>query len=97
VRNLLAFFAAALLTFAGLGWYLDWYTISSKAEGDGHRQVNINLNTSKIGEDIEKGEQKVRKMLEKSGQKDGAAKDEPKANDPNPQNKSVTPENKPKS
>jgi hypothetical protein len=65
MRNLLAFLAAALLTFAGLGWYLDWYTISS-TQASGHRQVNINFNTSKIGEDFEKGGQKVRKILEKS-------------------------------
>jgi hypothetical protein len=82
MRNLLAFFAAALLTFAGLGWYLDWYTVSSTAVSEGHRQLNINLNTAKIGEDIEKGGEKVREILEKSDKKQPPGNAQPKANDP---------------
>jgi hypothetical protein len=70
MRNLLAFLAAALLTFAALGWYLDWYNVTSTPLSGGHREVKINLNTPKIGEDFEKGGQKVRQMLEKTEKKD---------------------------
>ena len=92
---MLAFFAAAVLTFAGLGWYLDWYTISSSPAADGHRQVKINLNTNKIEQDVEKGGQKVRNMLEKdkkdSNGKTGAQPKESTV----PQNQPTPPANKP--
>lgn len=59
MRNLLAFTAAAALTVAGLGWYLGWYKIHSGAATDGHRSVNIDINTEKITSDIKRAEQKV--------------------------------------
>jgi hypothetical protein len=69
MRNLLAFLAAAAITFAGLGWYLDWYKIRSEPGSSGHRNVNIDLNAPKIIEDVhkgvEKGEQKLDAVLEK--------------------------------
>jgi hypothetical protein len=77
MRNLLAFLAAALLTFVVLGWYLDWYKVSSAPASGGHREVKINVNTPKIGEDFEKGGQKVREMLEKGGNKDKKDKKSP--------------------
>jgi hypothetical protein len=75
MRNLLAFLAAAALTFAGVGWYLGWYKVRSQPAADGHRAVNIEFNTVKIGADIEKGEHKLHEVLEKSRQNgDGNAK-----------------------
>jgi hypothetical protein len=64
MRNLLAFLAAATLTVAGLGWYLDWYRIRSQPAPTGQRSLTIDINTSKIGADIHKGEQGLQKMLE---------------------------------
>ena len=29
MKNLLAFLGGAIVTFAGVGWYLDWYKIKS--------------------------------------------------------------------
>ena len=66
MRNLLAFGAVALLTFAGLGWYLDWYSIRSGPAPDGHREVKINFNTGKIGEDLERGGKAIRHVIEKA-------------------------------
>jgi len=60
MRNLLAFFAAAALTVVGVGWYLGWF-----------RTINIELNTTKIREDLNKGEQKVQQLL-KSKRKERA-------------------------
>lgn len=70
MRNLLAFAAMALLTFMALGWFLDWYQVSSTAASGGHRQVKIDLNNPKIGEDLEKAGKKVRQFLEKKAPKD---------------------------
>jgi hypothetical protein len=55
MRNLLAFLAAAGLTFAGLGWYLDWYKIRSSPTPAGRQSINIDINSHKIGEDIHQG------------------------------------------
>jgi hypothetical protein len=69
MRNLLAFLAAATLTFAGVGWYLGWYKVKSDSAPTGHRKVNIDINSVKIGEDVEKGlqtgEQKLQGLLDK--------------------------------
>ena len=61
MRNLLAFVAAAALTVVGVGWYLGWF-----------QTVNIELNTTKIREDLNKGEQKVQQLLD-NRRKDRAA------------------------
>lgn len=63
MRNLLALAAMALLVFLGLGWYLNWYKIATTPSADGHRQINIDLNTQKIKEDVNKGKEKVRDLL----------------------------------
>lgn len=68
MRNMLALFAAALLTVVGVGWYLDWYKVRSQpASVPGQHRVNIDINTNKIGEDLEKGEQKIQQMFENKG------------------------------
>jgi hypothetical protein len=68
MRNLLAFLAAVVLTFLGVGWYLNWYKIKSDPAPAGHHHVNIDVNSEKIVEDVEKGvqkgEQKLQKVLE---------------------------------
>lgn len=64
MRNLLAFVAAAALTFIGLGWYLGWYTVRSEAGALGHRTVNIDVNTPKVLDDVHKGVQKGEAKLE---------------------------------
>jgi hypothetical protein len=59
MRNLLAFTAALVLTVAGLGWYLGWFRVHSAPASDGHRNVNIDINTDKISDDIERAEKKI--------------------------------------
>jgi hypothetical protein len=71
MRNLLAFLAAAVIGFLGLGWYLDWYKVSSVPSGTpGHQSYNIELDRTKITEDVEKGlekgEAKVEGVLNKN-------------------------------
>jgi hypothetical protein len=65
MRNLLALGAAALLIFLGLGWYLDWYRLKTTQGEDGHRQINIDLNTNKITEDVNNEKKKVVNWLSK--------------------------------
>jgi hypothetical protein len=87
VRNLLALLGALVVTFAGVGWYLDWYKIQSSTDSAGHREVNIDLNTKKINADISKGTEKIEKVIE---HKQTTGTDGPAA-PPNPQAVTVHP------
>jgi hypothetical protein len=84
MRNLLAFLAAATLTVIGVGWYLDWFNLHSVPAEAGHRRLSIDVNTTKIGEDLHEAEKKVEhKLTEKN--KHGsvpAATDSTPPNDP---------------
>lgn len=72
MRNLLAFFAAVSLTVAGLGWYLGWYKVQSAPGQPGRRNVNIEVNTVKIGADIQRGSERLQDLLNKDSKaKDG--------------------------
>jgi hypothetical protein len=57
MRNLLALFGATLVVFLGLGWYLDWYRITPKPAAAGHRGLEIDINSKKIGADVQQGVQ----------------------------------------
>jgi len=83
MRNLLAFLAAVAVTVVAVGWYLDWYKVHSLPAPAGHRQLTIDINTVKIGEDLHKGEQNLQKMLDGSGkpQAIGSAKAPPAETD----------------
>lgn len=78
MRNMLALFAVALLTVIGLGWYLGWYKVSSQpASVPGQHSVQIDIDTHKIGNDLEQGEKKLEKIIkekkdEAKKQSDGA-------------------------
>lgn len=59
MRNLLALLAFAVLVFAGVGWWLDWYQIQSQTGLTGHQSLNIDINRSKISSDVRKGIEKL--------------------------------------
>jgi hypothetical protein len=66
MRNMLALFVAALLTVVGVGWYLGWYKVRSQpASVPGQHSVNIDINTVKISQDLQQGEQQLQQWLEK--------------------------------
>jgi hypothetical protein len=68
---MLALFAAVLLTVVGLGWYLDWYKVRSQpASVPGQHSVNIDIDTTKISTDLQKGERKIQQMLENKGKEE---------------------------
>jgi hypothetical protein len=65
MRNLLAFSAALCLTVGISGWYLGWYTVENQPAPKGKRNVNIEINTVKIGEDIQRGSEKLQDLINK--------------------------------
>jgi hypothetical protein len=79
MRNLLALLGALLLLMAGLGWYLDWFKVKTQPAAEGHHDVHIDINTTKIGQDIHSGEEKLQKMLETKDKSGPAATPDTKA------------------
>lgn len=77
MRNLLAFLAAALIAFLGLGWYLGWYSFKPVSTAEGHKSFNIDINADKIKSDVakgvQKGEEKIHDVLDKEKKGDDGA------------------------
>jgi hypothetical protein len=66
MRNLLALLAATVLTLAGVGWYLGWYSVQSTAGAAGKRQVNIEVDARKISEDLQKGTERIQQVIDQN-------------------------------
>ena len=68
MRNLLALLALVVITLVGLGWYLDWYDIRSETVANGKRNVNIDIDSVKITQDVhsavKKSEEKLQKFID---------------------------------
>jgi len=65
MRNLLAILGAVVVIAVGAGWYLDWFRVHRGPAGDGKQNYSIEVNTTKIGEDIHKTGTKVQEAIEK--------------------------------
>ena len=66
MRNMLALFAAAILTVVGLGWYLGWYKLQpALSSTPGHQSVNIDIDGKKLNADLKTGEKKAEKVLDR--------------------------------
>jgi hypothetical protein len=65
MRNMLAFLAAAVLALIGIGYYLDWFKLSVKPDGEGHQRVTIDVNTKKAEVDVSKAVKKGEEFIEK--------------------------------
>ena len=64
MRNLLALIGLATVTFVGLGWYLGWYKLEKGGPSqNGGTTVNVDLNSKKIGADIQTGAEKVGEFI----------------------------------
>jgi hypothetical protein len=73
MKNLLAFVAAAVLMFVGVGWYLDWFQVLNGPSAFGHHKFEFDVNTAKIESDVEAGKEKVAGAIDKAS-KDAAAR-----------------------
>jgi len=76
MKNLLAFVGGVIVTFAGLGWYLDWYKVKSEAGPAGHHKVNIDFDSAKIADDVQKGVQKGEQKLQSLEKNSGSRADD---------------------
>ncbi len=64
MRNLLALIGAAVVAFVVVGWMLGWYKIKTATGPQGHPQVNIDFDGSKIKEDLSRGRERLASFLE---------------------------------
>ena len=64
MKNVLTMGATGLIIFAGLGWYLDWYKVNRTTGPDGKQHITIDVNTVRIGSDLQKGKDQVTGYLQ---------------------------------
>jgi hypothetical protein len=76
MRNLLALFAATVLTFAGVGWYLGWYRVSPAPAAEGHRSFHVDVDGKKMGDDLQKGKVKLEEALDRTTKDDETSRAE---------------------
>jgi hypothetical protein len=82
MRNLLALAAAIVVIIAVVGWYQGWYRVETEPAADGHREVTIDINGAKVGEDLNKGKAKVKEILGHKGTTPGSTSQAPPAPPP---------------
>jgi hypothetical protein len=71
MRNILAILGAAVVTFAVIGYFLDWYKIHPTPD----HQVNIDVNASKIVDDVKQESKEITNHLQEK-KKDGTPQQE---------------------
>lgn len=72
MRNLLALLGLILVTAGLSGYYLGWYKVKSTTGSEGNRTISIDLNTTKIGEDLARGVSQIEKAIDKKSEGDSA-------------------------
>ena len=76
-KNLLALLGLALVAFVGAGYYLGWYSIGAQADSQGHQELNIKVNATKVEADVKQAESKVVNNLQTHGVVAGATQTPP--------------------
>jgi len=72
MRNILAAVGAAVVAFLAVGWYLGWYQVSSTTSSKGPQSVQVDINPTKITEDVKKGVENGEKIVESLRDQPGA-------------------------
>ena len=73
MRNILALLAAMVIMIGGTGWYLGWFSVQSTAGAAGKRQVNIEVDSRKISEDLQKGTEKLQSVIDQTRAADSSS------------------------
>jgi hypothetical protein len=73
MRNLFALLGLLVVAFLVVGYYRGWYDLSSSPAGPGHTGVHIDVNTKKIGDDVERGGkavgEKIHDLIDKGAER----------------------------
>jgi hypothetical protein len=65
VRNLIFVLFLAICTFAVVGWFLNWYDIVDVQQQGGRHRLQIDIDTQKIRQDLDRGQTKFKETLER--------------------------------
>jgi hypothetical protein len=76
IKNILALIGLVVVAFAGAGWYLGWYQVGVQQDGQGHQQLKIQVDSSRVQDDLKKGKEKLVVVMD---QKTGAVTQAPPA------------------
>ena len=75
MRNLFALIGAAIVLFAGLGWYLGWYTFALEPSANGKQRIQLDVDTDKLTDDVGKFGKTIGSAVQ--GTKDDPSKAKP--------------------
>jgi hypothetical protein len=64
MRNILALLGAAVVAFLIVGWYLGWYQVSNVPTAHGPQSVHVDINPTKISDDVKKGVEKGEQIVD---------------------------------
>jgi hypothetical protein len=79
MRNLVFLGFIAILVFAVVGWFLDWYSFTGVKSENGKVNVQLQFDKDKIQQDVEKGGKKLNDTI------DNFKKDQPANQSPKPE------------
>ena len=65
MKNLVFVLFLAVLLFAVVGWFLDWYSIADLHSSSGRHRLQIEVDTNKIRSDLDKGQAKFQETIER--------------------------------
>jgi hypothetical protein len=80
MRNILAFLGALVVTLLVVGWYENWFQVRTTPGKDGNRNISIDIDSSKVTNDVEEAEHKIETVIEEEAKKaksTQSAKDKP--------------------
>ncbi|HKB36911.1 MAG TPA: hypothetical protein VKD72_10685 [Gemmataceae bacterium] len=66
MRKLMLLLLVVLLGIVAVGWFFEWYQVSVSGTSEGHQVVSIDINTPKIGNDLETAKQRVLQILQRA-------------------------------
>jgi hypothetical protein len=69
MKNFLALIGLIVVLVVGLGWYLGWYQLSTQPGSDGHRTINVDINTKKPLQDGQNLQKKISEAIGNNDQK----------------------------
>jgi hypothetical protein len=65
VKNLLALVGLLVVGFGVAGWYLGWYQFGTQDDAQGHHQLKLQVDSSKVTQDLNKGREKIVEAIDK--------------------------------
>ncbi len=64
MRNLFYLTFLALVFFLVVGWFMDWYSLTSINNSNGKTRLQFEVDTQKVSADLNKGKEKLTKTID---------------------------------